>query len=156
MWHGASWNSMLWGVYYAMLLLIEKNRLLKIFEKMWKPLSFVLSHVYTIFITVFGFAIFYFDRDLLKNLGYLFGIGCSDVTDIFTNSVIMDNIILLAAAVILSAPVVPFVWNKLKNRELISYPAERILKTVTAAVFIAASTVRLVGNSYSAFLYFRF
>ena len=123
---------------------------------MSKPLSFVLSHIYTIFITVFGFAIFYFDHDLLKNLGYLFGIGCSDVTDIFTNSVIMDNIILLAVAVILSAPVVPFIWNKLKNRELISYPTERILKTVTAAVFIAASTVRLVGNSYSAFLYFRF
>jgi len=156
MWHGASWNFMLWGIYYAILLIWEKKTLLRAFEKMPKVISFVLSHLYTIFVTVFGFAIFYFDHDLWKNLGYLFGIGCSGVNDIFTTSIIMDNVILLAAAVVLSAPVIPAVFHALKKRSLIPYSAERIAKTLVVVAFVALATVRLVGNSYTAFLYFRF
>ncbi len=156
MWHGASWNFILWGLYYAILLMWEKASLLKTFKRMWKPASFILSHIYTIFITVFGFAIFYFDKNLLKNLGYLLGIGCSGVTDIFTNSILFDNIILLAAALVFAAPVIPMIWNHLKSRNLIPYTAERIFKTVIITVFLAVATVRLVGNSYSPFLYYRF
>ncbi|MBQ4354020.1 MAG: MBOAT family protein [Clostridia bacterium] len=156
MWHGASWNFMLWGIYYAILLLWEKSVLLKVFEKMPKVISFVVTHFYTVFITVFGFAIFYFDKDLIKNLGYLFGVGCTGLTDLYTNSVFMENVILLAAAVFFSIPLIPTVWKALKEKNLIPYTAERILKTVVLVVFIAAATIRLVGNSYTAFLYFRF
>lgn len=156
MWHGASWNFMLWGLYYAFLLMWEKKSLLKVFDKMWKPLSFVVTHLYTVFITVFGFAIFYFDKDLWRNLGYLFGIGCTSVTDIFTNSLIMDNIVLLVAAVILSIPLVPTIGRIFKDKFHVPYIAERVIKTVVVLVFVSASTIRLVGNSYTAFLYFRF
>lgn len=156
MWHGASWNFMLWGIYYAILLLWEKKSLLATFQRMPKVLSFAVTHLYTIFITVFGFAIFYFDHDLLENLGYLFGIGCTGVTDIYTNSILMENIILLTVAVILSAPLIPFIKEKLKQIVYIPYSAERILKTLVLLVLIAAATIRLVGNSYTAFLYFRF
>ncbi len=156
MWHGASWNFIIWGLYYAFLLMWEKSYFLKARERMPKAVSFVVSHIYTIFITVFGFAIFYFDEGLLKNLGYLFGIGCASFSDIFTNAVIMDNIILLAAAILFSAPVVPYLWNKLTSRVAVPYSVERIIKTVVAVVFIAASSVRLVGDTYSPFLYFRF
>ncbi len=156
MWHGASWNFILWGLYYAVLLMWEKSTLLNTFKKMPKPVSFVVSHAYTLFITVFGFAIFYFDTNLLKNLGYLFGFGCTGVTDIFTNSVIFDNILLLAAALFFSVPGIPTLWNKLKERGAIPYTAERILKTLVLIAFITLASVRLVGNSYSAFLYFRF
>ena len=156
MWHGASWNFILWGLYYAVLLMWEKSSLLKTFEKMPKAVSFVVSHAYTLFTTVFGFAIFYFDKNLLKNLGYLFGFGCTGVTDIFTNSVFFDNILLLAAALFFSAPVIPALWNKLKERGAIPYTAERILKTFVMLAFVALASIRLVGNSYSAFLYFRF
>ncbi len=156
MWHGASWNFILWGLYYAFLLMWEKSYFLKAKERMPKPVSFVVSHIYTIFITVFGFAIFYFDKSLLKNIGYLFGIGCASFSDIFTNAVIMDNIILLAAALLFSAPVVPYLWNKLTSHVTVPYTVERIIKTVVITVFIAASSVRLVGDTYSPFLYFRF
>ena len=84
LWHGASWNFILWGMYYGFLLMWEKKHYLKQIERMPKVISFVISHIYTIFITVFGFAIFYFEKDLFKNLGYLFGIGCKSVSDIFT------------------------------------------------------------------------
>ena len=156
MWHGASWNFILWGLYYAVLLMWEKSSLLKTFEKMPKAVSFVVSHAYTLFITVFGFAIFYFDKNLLKNLGYLFGFGCTGLTDLFTNSVIFDNILLLAAALFFSVPVIPTLWNRLKERGMLPYTAERILKTLVLIAFITLVSVRLVGNSYSAFLYFRF
>jgi len=156
LWHGASWNFILWGLYYAVLLMWEKTSLLKTFEKMPKPVSFVTSHAYALFVTVFGFAIFYFDKNLLKNLGYLFGFGCTAVTDIFTNSVIFDNLILLLAALFFSVPVIPTIWKKLTQSGKMPYFAERLLKTVVVIGFIAVSSIRLVGNSYSAFLYFRF
>jgi len=156
MWHGASWNFMLWGLYYAFLLMIEKNRLLAAFNRLPKAVSFVVSKIYVIVITVFGFAIFYFDTGLFKNLGYMFGIGISGITDIFTNSVIFDNIFLLAAACILSAPVVPAVSGLVRKKLHIPYEAERIIKTAAAVAVIMIATVRLCGNSYSPFLYFRF
>ena len=156
MWHGASWNFILWGLYYAVLLMWEKSTLLNTFKKMPKAASFVVSHAYTLFITVFGFAIFYFDKNLLKNLGYLFGFGCTGITDIFTNSVVFDNILLLAIALFFSAPVIPTLWNKLRERGAVPYTAERILKTVVTLAFVTLASIRLVGNSYSAFLYFRF
>ncbi len=156
MWHGASWNFILWGLYYAFLLMWEKSYFLKARERMPKPVSFAVSHIYTIFITVFGFAIFYFDKNLFQNIGYLFGIGCASFSDIFTNAVIMDNIILLAAALLFSAPIVPYLWNKLTTHVTVPYTVERIIKTAVVIVFIAASSVRLVGDTYSPFLYFRF
>lgn len=156
MWHGASWNFMIWGVYYAILLLIEKKRLLRVFDRMWKPASFTLSHIYTLFITVFGFAIFYFDKNLLKNLGYLFGIGISGVNDIFTSSIISDNIILLAAALIGATPLLSFVCRTIADGLRLPYSVIRIIKTIVLVVLIAVSTVRLVGNSYSPFLYYKF
>ena len=156
LWHGASWNFILWGMYYGFLLMWEKKHYLKQIERMPKVISFVISHIYTIFITVFGFAIFYFEKDLFKNLGYLFGIGCKSVSDIFTTSIVMDNVLLLAAACLFSAPTIPALWKWLKEHAKISYTAERIIKTVCVIAFVSVSTIRLVGDTYSAFLYFRF
>ena len=156
MWHGASWNFILWGVYYAIILIIEKKKLLGVFKTMWKPASFVLSHIYTTFITVFGFALFYFTEDLWKNLGYLFGIGVKSATDILTNSIIMDNIFLLAAGVFFAIPIVPVVCKLITKNEDVPYAVQRVFKTVIVVIIIAAATVRLVGNTYSPFLYYRF
>ena len=156
LWHGASWNFILWGVFYGVMLLIEKKVLLGLFDKMAKPVEFIIKHVYVAFLTVFGFAVFYFDHDLLKNIGYLFGIGCTAVSDIFTNSIIMENAVILVIGILFSAPIIPALWKAAKERFKISYSAERVIKTVVVTVLISAATVRLVGNTYDPFLYFRF
>lgn len=156
MWHGASWNFIIWGLYYAFWLIIEKTFLLKLFEKMPKVISFIVTHLYTLFITVFGFVIFYFDKDVLTNIGYLFGIGVSGGTSLFTNSYILGNIILLAAALICSTPLAKALVEWLKSKNALPYPVERILKTLVVVAFIAICTVRLAGNTYSPFIYFRF
>ena len=154
LWHGAAWNFILWGLYYAFLLMFEKRVLLNWFKRIPKLAADIVGHVYTVVITVFGFAIFYFDKGLFRSLGYLFGIGTASVTDFFTESILLDNILLLAAAVFFSIPVIPRLWDRVKDK--IPYTAERILKTAVVVVLISAATVRLVGNSYSPFLYFRF
>ncbi len=156
MWHGASWNFVLWGLYYAFLLIWEKKVFLRFLERMPKALSFVISHAYTLFVTVFGFVIFYFDKNLWKNLGYLFGVGISSVNDIFTVSIVMDNVILLAAALILAMPVVPAAGKFLTEKVYIPYGVIRVFKTLVVCALILVCTVRLVGNSYDPFLYFRF
>ena len=156
MWHGASWNFILWGVYYGVLLMWEKKFFLAALEKMAKPVSFVISHAYALFVAVFGFAIFYFDNGLWKNLGYLFGIGVSGVNNIFTTSVVMENIVLLIAALILAVPVYPAAGKFLTEKCRLPYGVQRILKTVATIALISVCTVRLVGNSHNPFLYFRF
>ena len=72
-WHGASWNFLIWGGYYGVLLIIEKLFLLKVLKKI--PAFF--SHVYTLFFVVIGWVIFGFD-DMTKGWEYLkgmFGFG---------------------------------------------------------------------------------
>ncbi len=154
LWHGAAWNFILWGLYYAVLLMFEKRVLLGWFRQIPKLAADIVGHVYTVVIAVFGFAIFYFDKGLFKNLGYLFGIGTASFSDLFTESILLDNVLLFAAAVFFSIPLIPFLWKKFGDK--IPYPAQRIVKTAAVLLLIGAATVRLVGNSYSPFLYFRF
>ena len=92
--------------------------------------------------------------EIIVIVGYLFGIGISGLTDLFTSSILADNLFLLAAAIFFAIPVFPYVWKRWGEK--IPYTAQRILKTAVVILFVGASTVRLVGNSYSPFLYFRF
>ena len=154
LWHGASWNFVLWGLYYAVLLVIEKKFLLKAFDSMSKVPRFIVTHIYTLFVTVFGFAVFKFDTDLWTNLGYLFGIGCKGFTDIFTSSVLADNVILFFAAAVLACPVAKLIGKPIEKN--CHYSVVRVLKTVAVIAIVALSTVRRVGDTYSPFLYFRF
>jgi len=154
LWHGASWNFVLWGLYYAVLLILEKTVLLRFFESLPKVLRAVLTHTYTVFVTVFGFVIFYFDHDLLPSIGYLFGVGTVSFNDLFTSSVLCDNIVLLIVAVIAACPVSTLIRNI--SKEYLSYSFERVLKTLVIMALFAVCTVKLVGNAYSPFLYFRF
>ncbi len=160
-WHGASWNFALWGVYYGVLLVIEKFIVMPLGKKLPKwtaPITFLVSRAYFIFITLFGFSIFYFDKGLTKNLGYLFGAGTVGFTDLFTNSLLRQNVLLLVAAVLLSLPVVPMLERLTKRLlpENAAYVTLRLVKTAAVVVLAAISTVLMVGNSYNPFLYFRF
>ncbi len=173
LWHGASWNFILWGLFYGVLLTLEKTLLLPLGKKidaanngLLKVGKFVVSHAYTIFITVFGFAIFYFDTNLTKNLGYLFGVGTTAITDVYTNSVLYENLWLLLVACIFACPIFPtvcgFIRTRLEAREEKSgrvglcYNLSRTAKTLVLLAGVALSTILMAGNTYSAFLYFRF
>ena len=170
-WHGASWNFVLWGLYYGVLLTVEKKLLLPLLNKegdaaFVRTLKRVLSHVYTVFITVFGFAIFYFDKDLFKNIGYLFGVGTSALGDMYAASVLFEHLWLLLAACVLACPIIPYLGKKAHEllarletrvaREGAAYAIERVYKTLAILLLVGVCTVMMAGDTYSAFLYFRF
>lgn len=156
LWHGASWNFVLWGLFYGVLLIFEKKFFLSFLERLPRAASACVSRVYFIFITLFGFALFYFESDTFRSLGYLFGIGIDSVSSIFTTSVIFDNLVLLAAAIILAYPVVPSIRRFAERRLGVSYVARRYFTSAATLVLIAVSTVRMVGNTYSPFIYWNF
>ncbi len=171
LWHGASWNFILWGLYYGVLLTIEKKLLLPFFNRASDSMPVrtakrVLSHLYTVFITVFGFSIFYFDQDMLRNVGYLFGIGTSGFTDVYAVSVLCENLWLICAACVLACPILPYLGGKLRTvlvsfearvgKEGVAYTVERIWKTLAIIALVGVCTVMMAGDTYSAFLYFRF
>lgn len=157
LWHGANWNYILWGLYYFVFLTLEMF-LQPVFKKIFTGFTGkFLSRIYFAVITVFGMAIFSFESDTFKNLGYLFGVGTGGFTDIYTNSVISENIFLLTASILLSLPVIPFLI-RLAEKKLgkFSRKSKTIYMTVAIIFLVAVSTVRLAGNSYNPFLYFRF
>ena len=159
LWHGASFNFIAWGLFYALLLVLEKRALLPLFKKMGKCLGTIISYLYMFVVTVVGWTVFYFEDGFLSRVKMLFGGGNLPLTDIFLTSTLRQNCLLLGAALLLAFPVYPAICGWLKKRCGDSdgaYAAGRIIKMVIIIVLIGASTAMLAGNSYNPFLYFRF
>jgi alginate O-acetyltransferase complex protein AlgI len=157
LWHGASWNFVIWGVFYACLLVLEKKVLFKLFDKIPKIPRTVLQYVYMIFITLLGWTVFYYTdfTALWHHLATMFGMAGAAVNDLFIDSVISDNAVLLLFSLVFALPLPAFISKKagalIKNENVII-----IIKTVYSLALIFLSTAALAGNSYNPFLYFRF
>lgn len=153
LWHGASWNFILWGLYYGLFICIEmwigKKRM-----KKWNP---VVSHIYSKIVIVVGFGIFYFED--FKPLGLFFkalvGANENPLTDAVTNNLFMNNVFLFGAAAILSIPVVPKI-KELAAKAKGSYYAVRTAGMACNLAILAASSLLLLNNTNNPFLYFRF
>ncbi|MBS7370353.1 MAG: MBOAT family protein [Oscillospiraceae bacterium] len=158
LWHGASWNFVLWGVYFGVIVLLEKYTILKIRDK----IPSVLLHIYSMFLIIFGWVIFYFDdfSRLGEFIGVMFGAGSAGAWDTLTKSALLSNLWLLIAAAILSLPVGKLAANLYEKagRSHSSAPvaAMTAAKTVCAAAILIVSTLLLIGNTTNAFLYTRF
>ncbi len=147
LWHGASWNFVIWGLYYGVLLLIEKL----FFSKLSKlP---IISNVITLFLVVIGWSIFYFTDfgELTTFFCRLIGKDCA-LYDITTVSVFFSNIFLLAACVLISTPLPYAIYKKLISIKFIGMIIEG---AVMAAIFVACIAT-LTGATSNPFLYFRF
>lgn len=157
LWHGASWNFILWGLYFGVLLVIEKKFLLNIFEKIPK----IFSHIYLIFAVIFGWLIFYF-TDLSRMgacLGAMFGAGGIIPTDILTESELKGSLWLIIAAVILCMPVyskVSAAGERIARASKVGFVTVCAVKILFLGAVLTLSTVSLVGDTYNPFLYFRF
>ncbi len=151
-WHGANWNFIIWGVYFGILLLIEKFFLGKILQKL--P-SFV-SHIYTLFLVVISWAIFAIEdmSKLGKFLAAMFGAGGSfaDNTSMY---LLLTNALLFVILAIAATPAPKKIAEKLLTK-LGENPAGTVIKNVTFVAIFIICTAFLVANSYNPFLYFRF
>ncbi len=150
LWHGASWNFVLWGVYYGVLLIIEK----KMFKGALMRLPAFFAHLYTMIIVVLGWALFYFtDMNDLKNWFICAFGGTGKLYDYTGFTTLMSNIWLLIAAGIASTPVLRKGYRWFADK----CAALNILVTpVLVVALLAFCFILLVGESYNPFLYFRF
>ena len=162
LWHGASWNYVLWGLYYGMWLILEQFVLDKWLKKLPKLVSKLIGHVSFVFITLIGYAFFYHEENLFGNLGKMFGIGTSSFTSDYTDSMIYENGLLLIAALICVTPLGHTIFEALRSglRKTLgfrkAYAVDRVIKTVLILALLVICTLRLAGDSYNPFIYFKF
>lgn len=155
LWHGASWNFILWGVFYGALLIVEKLGLLKVLEK----IPSVFSHLYLLFLTLIGWTIFY-TTDLGKLGGYfavMFGLSGNAISDPQLSITFMNNLFWLIAAVLFCMPITQFVkrWTQAQRSEGVRAGIS-IVNAIMNVMLLFVCTAMLVGDSYNPFLYFRF
>ena len=152
LWHGASWNFVLWGLYYFVLLMLEKTFLLKLLDKLPK----FISHVYTLITVVFGWLLFV-STDFAAGVEYLatmFGFGrATAFIDAGGAFDWISSLILLAILIIASTPY-PKKWLY-KLWEKYDAPVRAVTAILCLAVFFIA-VAYLVNSSYNPFLYYRF
>lgn len=153
LWHGASWNFVLWGLYYFVFLALEKFVLRRKLEKV--P---VLSNVITLLIVVVGWVLFFFEdmSQCLTALGNMFGFGGAPLWSSSLTTPVINNIAFIAIGIIACLPIGKFVGEKVRQiketKPTVWFAASMTFNVVLLFVCVAA----LVGAAYNPFLYFRF
>ncbi len=159
LWHGASWNFLLWGLYFFVLLAMEKPMLGSL-----KRVPRLLRQLGTMFLVVIGWTIFYFTdfARLWEAFGNLFGFSGAAFFNTQTRIMLINNIPLLLLCVLGSTPLPRILGqafgllcadkkpNGAKQRTYV------IVTYVFCVALLVLSTVSLVGSGFSAFLYYRF
>ena len=149
LWHGASWNFVLWGVYYAALLLLEKTFLLKKLDRAphW------VGHVYTCLCFILGWVLFAITDfgQLGAYLGHMFSGTFFDGTAAY---LLRSFWLVLVLAVIGCTSLPKRLWCRWEGG--LSAAASDGLRTVWMVLVLLVSVAFLVGDSYNPFLYFRF
>lgn len=159
LWHGASWNFVLWGLYFFVILAAEKT----IGEKRLRRIPTILRRVGTMLLVILGWNIFYFTdlTQLLQHFGLLFGLLGAGFSNAQTGIQLVNNLPLLLVCAI-GATSVPQNLGNLFGGVCVQggkRSGQIVYACVTFAfdaALLALSTIALVGSTYNAFLYFRF
>lgn len=152
LWHGASWNFVLWGLFYLILLVAEKAFLLRLLER--NRLTRVLGHIGALLLVGIGWMIFdHTDLgEAFRIIGGLFGIGTAGVAAATMSWLALRLLPLLAVSVAAATPYPTRLWNRLTGRR----PALAVLEPVLLVAVLALSVACAVRSDYSPFLYFNF
>jgi alginate O-acetyltransferase complex protein AlgI len=147
-WHGANWTFLLWGLYYAVFLIIEKVFFLRVLEK----LPAFVCHVYAVFVAVCGWVLF--QLETLSHVGTyyqaMFGFGSAG----FVSNADLYNLgsfgLMLIIGVLGCTPLASKLFHRIPDR------AKNVLAPVLVVLVLVISTAYLVDATYNPFLYFRF
>ncbi len=148
-WHGAGWTFMSWGLYFGILLIIEKFFLKKYLEK--SP-AFV-QHFYVIFAVIISFVLFNADTFTMawSDLSNMFGLAGLPLTSGDTTYQLRSYIVVLIVAFVGATPVAKKLWSKIEDK-----PYAIALEIPAMVAVLVASVAYLVDGSFNPFLYFRF
>ena len=157
MWHGASWNFIIWGVYFGIIVMLEKYTLLKVIGK----IPAVLLHIYSLLLVIIGWGIFYFDDFSQMTTFFLRFFGQADTFhDFLTISAITDNFWMWVMALLFCMPVRSASARLLAR---ITHEGSALHQTLTFTVRLSVSLLMLVlsvallvGATNNAFIYTRF
>ncbi|MBP3401885.1 MAG: MBOAT family protein [Clostridia bacterium] len=152
-WHGADWTFILWGVYFAIFLVLEKFWLNKFFAKIPK----VFSHIYVCVLIVISFVLFSANglSGAIEDIGSMFGAGGLPFWTAETGYYLAGYAVVLIVAIIGSTPLIKTAVLKLKENERIN-KIINILEPIFVVVMLLIVTAYFVDGSFSPFLYFRF
>ena len=153
-WHGAEWNYLLWGLYFGIILIIEKYVINKLLEK--TP-NFI-KHIYAIILILIGWLIFV-SNDILYLSDYLKSLLCINVLFINNKTIelLVSHSFIMIISIILSTPLYKVVNLKINsiNNKVIRVIIDILIVVIMILLFII-TLAYLVSNSYNPFLYFRF
>ncbi|MGN0506181.1 MAG: MBOAT family O-acyltransferase [Lachnospiraceae bacterium] len=158
-WHGASWNFLVWGAYFGILLILEKLLWLDFLKK-----HKIFSHIYTIFLVWIGWTIFAFDN-MAKGAEYMkamFGLSGAGFVNTETMYLLFSYAVLLLVLIVAATPypkkLVLWLQDALVNAKhpRIGLAVSSALQMVFVAFVFLISTAYLVDATYNPFLYFRF
>ena len=152
LWHGASWNFIVWGLYFCVLQLLEKFALGKVREKLPAIARWALNLI----LIVVSFVIFYYtDMGLVtRHISAMLGVGSAGFIDARSRLVIRTYSFFTLLAFMCSMPIAPML-NRL-GRGLLGSKAFEIVKSVALSACVALAVLFLVGQSYNPFIYFQF
>ncbi len=148
LWHGASWNFILWGGYFGLLLILEKLFLSKLLSK----LPSVIKHIYALFFIVVGWAIFDFTD--MGQMGEFF--SClftleNGIVTVRALGIILSWLPTVLISIFACLPLGSRLWHKLDDKKI-----KPVLDAVIIALGMILCIASLVSSSYNPFLYFRF
>lgn len=156
LWHGASWNFVIWGLYFGVFIFIET----KIGKKRLKNAPGLLMHIYNKLVIIIGFGIFRFEN--MSHLGAFFanlvGARGNGFTNIGVNETIMSYLVVFVVSLIACLPIVPAMKKRIEAMGSGAVAVSVMTSTVVAGVLLFVSTAVLVAthSSNNPFLYWRF
>ena len=155
-WHGASWNFMLWGLYFGIWIALERLFI----ERLLQALPTAISHFYLLSIVTLGWALFYFTdlSHLTTFLNILFGLSHAEMTGVTTVNDLSSHALWLVFAVLWCMPLGQWLQDKFQWLRFDHWrpSTQSILLLIVDSVLLVSSTALLVGQSYNPFIYFRF
>ena len=150
-WHGASWNFIIWGLYFGVILVIEKLFIGKYIEK-----TKVFKYIYSLIIIIISFLIFNSNttNEIFNSLKNMFFLNNLDIINNETIYYLRSYLVLLIISIISATPLIKNIISKL-NQTKVKRIIE-ILEPITYIILLILSTAFLIDESFNPFLYFRF
>ena len=149
LWHGAAWNFIIWGLYFGVLLMVEKLFLKKLLDKLPK----IISRIYVLFIVMVSFIIFSGNStsEIFKNLGGLIGIGTDCLVSPESIYYLKSYLVVLIIGIIGSTKLPTKIANNDKLNKITN-----VVEPIFLALILIIATSYIIDSTFNPFLYFRF
>ena len=149
LWHGAAWNFIIWGLYFGILLMIEKLFLKKFLDKLPK----IISRIYVLFIVMVSFVIYSGNTtsEIFKNLGGLVGINTTSLVSPESIYYLKSFLVVLVIGIIGATRLPKTIVTSEKLTKITN-----VLEPIFLLVILVLSTSYIIDSTFNPFLYFRF